>query len=326
MVYHLSSWKQMLESSFPHIEGYFLVLEDNATGSIQAGLPIYLVKSWLLGTRLVSSPFATLCEPLLSKSSDLPLLLEGLTILKSNLGARRVEVRPVSSAPLLTNTICKRLDFYRQHTLALDRSLDEIFASFSKTAVRHMIVKAQRSDIVIQQIRTKEQFHQFLQLLLENRRHLALPSLPDAYFANLWHIFNPTRLAGFLASQDGCPIAGTLGLHFNGVFNLEFSARDAQKDRRGGNQLVYWETIKLARSLGNSVFHFGRTAATNAGLLQYKRHWGTVESNLPVFYLPDTPRDAPETSAAYHLVRGLIRIAPQFAQKPIGNFCYRHLG
>jgi hypothetical protein len=61
LVYHLSAWKFVLDDTFPHIRGKFLVLSDAATGEIQAGLPVYAVKSWLLGNRTVSVPFALHC-------------------------------------------------------------------------------------------------------------------------------------------------------------------------------------------------------------------------------------------------------------------------
>src|ERR1700691_3462068 len=73
LVYHLSSWQKVLDSAFEHIRGQFLVLRDER-GEIQAGLPIYTVKSWLLKDRTVSVPFATMCDPLISSKQDFDLL------------------------------------------------------------------------------------------------------------------------------------------------------------------------------------------------------------------------------------------------------------
>ena len=74
---HLSGWKQVLEKSFKHMKGYYFALLDNS-GNIQAALPIFEVKSWLTGNRLVSIPFATLCDPLISKSEEMAILLEAV--------------------------------------------------------------------------------------------------------------------------------------------------------------------------------------------------------------------------------------------------------
>ena len=61
---HLAGWKQVLEKSFKHMKGYFLVLLNNRKKHIKAALPVYQVKSWMTGNKLVSIPFATLSDPL----------------------------------------------------------------------------------------------------------------------------------------------------------------------------------------------------------------------------------------------------------------------
>src|SRR5580658_8386102 len=75
LIYHRTPWKQVLEQAFPHIRGHFLVLRDNSTGEIQAGLPLYTLKSWLLGNRAVSVPFASFCDPLISSGEEFDQLL-----------------------------------------------------------------------------------------------------------------------------------------------------------------------------------------------------------------------------------------------------------
>ena len=59
---HLSGWKKVLEKSFSHMRGYYPVLLNGS--EIKAAMPIFQVKSWLTGQRLVSIPFASLCDPL----------------------------------------------------------------------------------------------------------------------------------------------------------------------------------------------------------------------------------------------------------------------
>src|SRR5438552_243855 len=77
-VYHLSAWKGVLEEAFPHIRGRFLALRDGLTGQIRAGLPLYTVTSWLLGNRIVSVPFASACDPLISTPEEFALLLPAI--------------------------------------------------------------------------------------------------------------------------------------------------------------------------------------------------------------------------------------------------------
>ena len=75
MIYHTWGWKECLEKSFPHLEGHLLAVLEQASGKIAAGLPVYSIKSWLLGNRMSSVPFASVSDPLISSAADMELLL-----------------------------------------------------------------------------------------------------------------------------------------------------------------------------------------------------------------------------------------------------------
>jgi len=67
-IYHLAGWKDVLEKSFKHMKGYyFTIMEDS---QIKSALPIFHVKSWITGNRMVSIPFATFCDPLISTQNE----------------------------------------------------------------------------------------------------------------------------------------------------------------------------------------------------------------------------------------------------------------
>ena len=67
LICHLSGWKQVLEESFPQMKGrYLAILSDD--NSIRAALPVFEIRSILTGNRLVSIPFATNCDPLISSN------------------------------------------------------------------------------------------------------------------------------------------------------------------------------------------------------------------------------------------------------------------
>lgn len=101
LIYHLSGWKQVLEKSFNHIHGYFLAIEDDDSEEILAGIPIYAVKTWLTGNRLVSIPFTALCDPLISTPRDLELMWPAVTDLYEKTGACYIELRARVSNPLM---------------------------------------------------------------------------------------------------------------------------------------------------------------------------------------------------------------------------------
>ena len=51
-----------------------MFLPATALDLVRAALPIYAVESGLMGRRLVSIPFATLCDPLVTDPADMEIL------------------------------------------------------------------------------------------------------------------------------------------------------------------------------------------------------------------------------------------------------------
>lgn len=92
-IYHSSRWRATIESAFPHIRGHFLAIIDEVDDRLLAVLPVYEVRSWILGNRLVSAPYANWCDPLVENDSQLALLLGEARKLGDELGCKRVELR-----------------------------------------------------------------------------------------------------------------------------------------------------------------------------------------------------------------------------------------
>ena len=92
LVYHLSSWQRALETAFGHIRGRLLVLKDDAS-QIQAGLPVYNVRSWLLKNRTVSVPFADICDPLVSTKEEFGLLWQAIEDTARQHKSKKVKIR-----------------------------------------------------------------------------------------------------------------------------------------------------------------------------------------------------------------------------------------
>jgi hypothetical protein len=94
------------------------------------------------------------------------------------------------------------------------------------------------------------------------------------------------------------------------------------------NQLLYWEAVALAAREGYSQVSFGRTSPDNAGLLLYKRHFGTVEEDLVNYRWPAGPtaiKDWREFKLASKAVGVLCRYLPWSGRVALGEIVYRHL-
>ena len=95
------------------------------------------------------------------------------------------------------------------------------------------------------------------------------------------------------------------------------------------NHFLFWEEIKEAHHDGFKIYDFGRTSPTNTSLMNFKGHWGTEVTDLPVFYYPATLANQAnhrENSLVYKAVSQSCRVAPVPFLHLIGRFCYNHLG
>jgi CelD/BcsL family acetyltransferase involved in cellulose biosynthesis len=330
LVYHLSAWRRVLEDAFPHIRGQFLVLRDNADGSIQAGLPIYTVKSWLLGNSVTSIPFASFCDPLVSTADEFRLLLPELKSLHERSRSRRLEVRSNKLAAVMEGSTLTPHSAYKSHWLSLEKSENELLSSFARSSIRQKMNKAAKDGVTVEEREDEAGMDLCHSILEETRSRLALPVLPRAFFQAMRRWLWPKHLKVFIAMHEKKPVAFHLVLTFKELWISEYSG-DTQHAISGVNQLLYWETMKRAKAHGATCFSFGRTSATNEGLLNYKRRWSPEEEDLVDFSLAAAENEAGsgnarEKSIAYRLVRTVLSTAPKPVYRMIGDYCYRHLG
>ena len=332
LVYHLSAWKQLLETAFGHIRGRFLVLR-NGDGQIQAGLPVYTVDSWLLGNRLVSVPFATMCDPLISTKEEFNLLWPAIEDASVKHRSQRIEIRIRH-----TNSDCLPASLtastrYKHHYLPLDKPTDELFRSFNKSNICRAVKKAKQEGVIVEERQDGQSLRVFHSFLVATRRKHSLPPMPFAFFHAMYRSLSPDHVALYLAIHEDQPVGGILVSKFKNLWTSEYSG-DVNDSIRGVSQLIYWETIQRAKNSGAANFSFGRTSLDNTGLLIHKRRWATIEDDLTDFI--SSPNDM---SAQSHEVskfgslskydtalRMLVRYSPTVVQKFIGDFCYRHLG
>ena len=320
----------VLESTFGHICGEFCVIEDDQTGEIMGGLPVYTVKSWLLGNRLVSVPFAALCDPLVSSTEDIACLLPHVVDLGNRTSARYIEIRTLKSTALVREPRLRASHSYIHHFVRLNRSRKEIRASFGRTSVRQMIAKAEKQGFELGEGNDLSDVVVFYRLLCQTRRRLSLPPIPYRFFRNLWDTLAPLgRVVLLMARHRGATAGAVMALKWKGTFALEYVGDDERYRKSGTIQFLYWEAMKRAIDEGYGVFSFGRTYRSNKGLVESKTHWGTTAEDLCTFFYPETThKDAEDREASwqYKLIKRLSRTLPDPGLRLLGEFCYRHMG
>jgi len=327
---HLSSWQKLIENCFKHIKGYCLVLVDGENKHIQAGLPIYEVKSWLTGNRLVSAPFATLFDPLASSPSQIKLLLEKSIQLSKDLGSSYIEIRTLQTGTDIVDTDFASRVGFKRHFIDLNMSLDNIWKGFHRQSIRHKISKALKDDVLIKIAESEADLKDFYKLHIMTRKRLSLPLQPYKFFNLMWHNFHLSgQLSLLLALKKNIPIAGLIFFMFKKKASAEYLATDYSFLNFNPNHLLYWEAIKIAHEKGFAIFDFGRTSILNKGLMVFKEKWGTKVFDLPTFYYPPEVaenHDLNEAGLKYKAIRMICHSSPKSFQKILGDFIYRQMG
>jgi len=324
----LSNWQHVIESAFPHIRGQVITLRDAESGTIRAGLPLYTVKSWLLGTRLVSVPFATLSDPLVTNHEQFSALLEQAVGLSKREHASSIEVRAWKHRTPESRTPFTQIAPYRHQFVRLDKSQDELWRQLHATTIRQRIKRAIRNGIAISEGNASEDIAIFCRLLSVSRRRLGLPFLPERFFRSLCESFENTGYVRILIARHASrPVAVALFLDYGETTLVEYIGEDAMMQAMGAGKLLYWEAMRDAHARGRSVFSMGRTHNTNEGLMRYKERWGAVSEPLTRFFWPAPAKPEPVlTSPRYQVAQAVFRHAPYPVCRLLGAFFYRHWG
>ena len=311
------------------MKGHYLAILNHDNNSIRAALPVFEIKSIFTGKRLVSIPFATNCDPLISSNEDLRELLDSAIELSTNLGILRIELRTLASWPLIKDDRIGIMVHNKGHQLSLEATPEEIIKTFSRKT-RWTINQSLKRGLELQLAESERDLDEFYNLYVKTRKRLGLPPQPYLFFKLLWRKFSLSKfITLLLVRYEGQLVAGLIMFKFKDRCSWDYLASDASYHNLNTDYFGVWEAIKLAHSEGYKLFDFGRTGINNEGLMSFKGRWGTKVIDLPQFYYPKklcSSLNYPEASISYKLIRKISKNVPDSIFKFMGNFLYRHLG
>lgn len=326
---HTSAWKEILEESYKHIKPKYLAIIDAENGKIRASLPLCHVKSRITGNRLVSLPFATLCDPLINSPDEFKVLFDVAIDLREALGCKHIEVRAFKGADSMADSRLCLVRHYKHHYLMLDQEPQELMKSFHRTCIRQRIQRAETSSLKVHDGESETDLKEFYRLYLKTRRRLRLPPQPYRFIHSLWQRLSPLGFLNlFLARHNGQAIGGIIVFKYKERVSAEYAAMDDDFFNLSPNHLLFWTAIKKAQEEGYQVFDFGRTDPNNRGLMDFKSRWGTKTIDLIQAFSPISAAQqiGAHGAVSQKILRAICEKAPDFGCRAIGNFCYRHMG
>ena len=289
---------------------------SDATGQIQASLPVIEVRHLHCEPKLVSLPFTDYCPPLISALQDEARLSSAVQQVSEAAGARRVEVRASFAGAAST---CSAF----RHGIAIESDPDRVFAAFPSKTRTH-IRQAERRGVTVRRAEEPEDLLGiFYRLHLRTRRRLGVPVQPRR-FSMLWETMIKTGLGRVLVAEAaGQPVAAAVVLAWNGTMIGKFIASDEEAWQLRPSNMLVWHAVQAASELGCRWFDFGRTDAANTGLRAYKHSWGAVEEPLVYGTLGANPEPASHGNGmASRLLACAIRYGPLLVCRASGETPY----
>lgn len=284
--FHLLAWKSTIEASFNYVPHYLAAVRD---GVIHGVLPLFHVRNFIVGSALISSPFAVYGGILADSEADRRALYSAARNLGASLGVDYVELRNAWDDQCVGASNVSR---YVTFTRDLKRLGPEELLRELPKKTRNMVRKALKSPFEMH----PGTLDSFCKVHSAAMRRLGTPAFPRAYFARILENFGPmvdlreVRL-------NGAVMAASLNFFFRGEMHTYYAAADARFHDLAPNTWMYFEQLRWAGENGCRGFDFGRSKR-ESGPFEFKRHWNTVMRPLPYEIVPVGRPDLPNVSPA----------------------------
>jgi FemAB-related protein (PEP-CTERM system-associated) len=291
-------------------------------GRITGVLPLFLRRSLLFGTNLVSVPAANLGGPLADDEETLTLLVEGAIAIARERNVDFLELRDV--APLSSIAGGLRLDRGRYVTVDVDL-LEGEAATWNRLSkgIRRRVRRARDAGLTVS---LQGDVSELYAVYAATVKRLGSPPFSKRFFDALCAGFGDDLQIG-VARLAGVPAAVDLMVSFRDVRYSVFAGSRAELWELYPNQLLLWEELRDACAHGMHRFDLGRSLV-GSGSLEFKLAWGGRVVPLTYGYHLQRARRLPVRTPDTPLYRALGAIwshLPNGVVEALGPGLVKHL-
>jgi FemAB-related protein (PEP-CTERM system-associated) len=311
-VFHKLAWSRAVEEAYGHEPLHLVARSENRVCGV---LPLFLVKSLLVGRVLVSVPYATY-GGILAESPEVALkLFESAKKFCHDRGARYLELRHREPNGLGLPEV-DRYDTFRK---ALPDRVEDVMATLprkTRAAARNGF-KRLGDDCAAT---GREWLDAIYDLYSVTLRRLGSPNYSRALFHALLKGYGDDCVC-LVVHDRGKPIAGVVSFIFRDEIVPYFSGSLDTGMEKDANNVMYVRLMEYAVGRGLRGFDFNRTRRDNHGPYDFKRHHGFEPT--PLHYqvcLADggeLPNLTP-SNAKYALAGRVWRKLPLWVTRPAG--------
>jgi CelD/BcsL family acetyltransferase involved in cellulose biosynthesis len=321
-IYHSPQWLELIRAQYGYEFSAHVI--RGADGTIEAGLPVARVESFITGKRLVGVPFSDTCPPLLARDADSGA---GAALGAALAAASEREGLPLSvHGPLEGVPEDCLAPQYVRHELALDTDIEKLEAAYSKKRAVREFRKGKKAGLTFEVGRDRRALDQFYALHLLTRRKLGVPIQPKRFIRRFERLFEEGHGFVGLIRDGDTALAAAVFLIYNGTITYKYGASDPAALDKRPNHLRQAEAIAWGCLHGLKRYDFGRTDLDNEGLRSFKTAWGATEIPLPYTYLGQPLPTEEQPGAKERLTEKVIQRSPAFVARAAGELLYRHYG
>ncbi|MFX0203444.1 MAG: lipid II:glycine glycyltransferase FemX, partial [Candidatus Hodarchaeota archaeon] len=158
-----------------------------------------------------------------------------------------------------------KFEQYLNYLIDLRKSPDLIFQSFSKS-LRRNIRKAQKNDIIVEQIQDKRKLSIFYEMLRQTYSRTKVPLADTTLFESAFDSLDSREMVKFFLARLGNDyIAGRAVLSYKGVLHDWYACASNQYLKFYPNEMLVWEILNWAIKRGLHTFDFGGAGRPNEG-------------------------------------------------------------
>ena len=273
LIFHTPKYKEFLEKSFPNVKFQYLALIDEGIKTI---LPVGMIKSKLMGDKIISVPFLEYG----SFAGDKKKIKNILDYIKNNYSKkyRYSEIRAGLDYDDELSKYLQKTEEYKRFVLEL-KSEEENWKMLNKQK-RKAIRKAEKKGIIIKELR-KEDIDEIYNLYLKGMKLFGSPPFYKDFFINF---FESSLGKAFGAFKDNKLISLLLGFAYKERIHAIISVSDKKSLELRPNELLHWQFIKYGISNGFKCFDLGRVRE-DSGQFRFKEEFGC--QLMPLFHYYD---------------------------------------
>ena len=315
IIFHHRHWIELLRD---HYGVGVRIPAIRQNGHIRVAVPFVETRTLWGGKKLVSLPFTDCIRVLDSDENARGELAEALRS-ESGQGYKSTEIRTDKTLRPQSNG-----GLWVRSQLNLAAGLDEITRNFPSTLKRNLS-KAKRHKLRFERGTDSAAMDEFYRLHVATRKKLGVPVQPRTFFRRLF-VRIITQGLGFvgLVKKNDVAIASGVFLCWNKSMVYKYAASNPAATQYRPNELLVYETIRMAIEQGYSIYDFGVSQKSHEGLRRFKRKWGAVETDVYNECVTGKCQRPTCDSLALKIAAVAIRNSPQVVCRALGEVFYRY--